>query len=124
MIDLKKINYSKFVKHSYSLTILAIAIIAVWFLFFLYKNIYLVIIQAEEILVLRTKTVQEIIKKQKLDEVIIKIDNKNENYNQPQKLNFDPFYPQKPIEKNNTTSVNEITDSLESEIEVENAINN
>jgi hypothetical protein len=124
MIDLKKINYSKFVKHSYSLTILVIAIIAVWFIFFLYNNIYLVIIQAEKILDLKTNTVQEIIKKQKLDEVIIKIDKKNENYNQPQKLNFDPFYPQKTIENSNTTSINETTDSVESEVEVENAINN
>jgi hypothetical protein len=124
MFSLKKINYLKLVKHSYSLAILIITITTVWFLFFLYKSVYLVMIQAEEVSELKTITIQEVIKKQKLTEIIAKINDKKEYHNQPQKSNPDPFYPQETIENNKaTTSVNEITGSLEPEIETKNTTN-
>lgn len=124
MIDLKKINYTKLIKYSFPLTLLVIIIIAIWFLFFFYINIYLAMIQTNEVSEFKKESVNEMVKKQELAEIILEIDNRNIKKQKNKELNFDPFYPQKAIENSNTTSVNETTDSVESEVEVETAINN
>jgi hypothetical protein len=76
MLNIKEINYFKLSIYFYKITIFLIIVISFGFIFFLYNNVYLVLIKAEETTELKVKTISEIIEKDKLDNIILKIEEK------------------------------------------------
>lgn len=75
-IDLK-INWFKAAKYIYPITIIIIIIVLIWFMSFLYDNVYATMSQAVELSGLKSKVAEERLNLKEFDQIIKRIKDKN-----------------------------------------------
>jgi len=83
-IDVKKTKESKnnlfvfLAKYGYTATILIIIVILCWLMYFLYKNVYQTLAQAELVTQLKQKVLEEDLEESKFTEVVKKLELKTQ----------------------------------------------